>query len=100
MRRFLVASILLVGCGCAQQPIVPEAQPLLQSMQSSYTLAHKVEQKYCSMEKLPQPCIAVRQMGYNFEAAYTTAIGERTDRAIVEARLQLIAYETAALELL
>ena len=98
--RQLLFVILLTGCGCAQQPIVSEAQPLLLSMQSSYALAHKVEQKYCTMEKLPQPCIAARHLGYNFEAAYTTAVGERTDKAITDARLQLIAYETATLELL
>lgn len=99
MKRLLFV-VLLTGCGCAQQPPLPEAQPLLVSMQSSYTLAYKVEQEKCPMAHLLQKCQAARTMGYNYESAYTRAVGDRTDQSLTEARLRLIAYETTVLELL
>jgi hypothetical protein len=95
MTRYLLAAFLLTGCGCAQQPVVHEAQAQIASLKSSYDLAHKTEQRFCTMEHLPQPCIAARTAGRNYEAAYTTAQGERTAAAIHEAELKMISYQTA-----
>jgi hypothetical protein len=98
--RILFVAFLLVGCGCAQQPIAPESQAQVSVLASTYALAHKIEMKHCQMEKLPQTCIAVRKMGYEAEATFTTANSERTQQAIVEAQRKMMAYATAAQELL
>jgi hypothetical protein len=95
MTRYLLAALLLAGCGCAQQPIAPEAQSQMSALASSYALAHKTEQRFCTVEHLPQVCIAARTAGRNYEAAYTTAQGERTAAVIHEAELKMIAYQTA-----
>jgi len=100
MKHYLVFALLLVGCGCAQQPILPEAQLQMSSLMSSYKLAHEVEKKFCFPEKSSQPCLAARTAGFNVEAAITVANGNRTQATIEEAQRKMGAYEVAIGEVL
>ncbi len=95
MTRILFIAFLLTGCGCAQQPIQPEAQSQMQALATSYALAHKVHKQFCAADQLPQPCVAAQTAEYNFSAAYTTANGTRTAATIAEAQRKLMAYQTA-----
>jgi hypothetical protein len=96
--RIILLALVLTACSCSSEQIAPDAQGQMASLASAYALARSVEAVHC--QAMPPVCYQVRRMGYQAEAAYTTANGERTKSAIYEARLKMIAYSTAAQELL
>lgn len=97
MTRYVAIALVLTACSCAQQPIAPDAQSQLTHIRTTLDLAHDVERTHCAVDS--KPCDDVRRAGYDAEAAFVTASGNRSTTAIYDARLAAIYYATMAKEL-
>jgi hypothetical protein len=98
MIRRLAIVLLLTGCGCAQTPIVPDAQGQLATIATTIDLARAVETAACR-DVDTHACDATRTADYDAGAAFTTANTERTAATIDEARRKAIAFSVTAKEL-
>jgi hypothetical protein len=94
--RILLLALVLTACSCSSEQIVPDAAQQMATIANAYGAARAVEIDRCPGNP---GCDELRRVGYRAEAAYTHASGERTRKAIADARQAVLAFSDAAKEL-